>query len=34
MMFNLEAMAILDAGYRSASSEKLELVDNATWCIG
>jgi predicted dehydrogenase len=34
MMFNLEAMAILDAGYRSASSDKMELVDNATWCIG
>ena len=34
MLFNLEAMAILDAGYRSASTEKLELVDNATWCIG
>jgi predicted dehydrogenase len=34
MMFNLEAMAILDAGIRSAASGKLELVDNATWCIG
>ncbi|MGC9347733.1 MAG: Gfo/Idh/MocA family protein [Anaerolineae bacterium] len=34
MMFNLEAMAILDAGVRSAASGKLETVDNATWCIG
>ncbi len=34
MMFNLEAMAILDAGVRSAASNKLELVDNATWRIG
>jgi predicted dehydrogenase len=34
MMFNLEAMAILDAGVRSAASDKLETVDNATWCIG
>lgn len=34
MMFNLEAMAILDAGVRSAASDKLELVDNETWCIG
>lgn len=34
MMFNLEAMAILDAGVRSADSGKLELVDNATWRIG
>lgn len=33
-MFNLEAMAILDAGIRSAASGKLETVDNATWCIG
>ena len=31
---NLEAMAILDAGVRSASSGKLELVDNASWRIG
>lgn len=31
---NLEAMAILDAGIRSAQSGKLELVDDATWCIG
>jgi predicted dehydrogenase len=34
MMFNLQAMAILDAGIRSAASGKLETVDNATWCIG
>jgi len=34
MMFNLEVMAILDAGVRSAVSGKLELVDSATWCIG
>jgi len=34
MMLNLEVMAILDAGIRSAESGKLELVDNATWCIG
>jgi hypothetical protein len=34
MMFNLEAMAILDAGMRSTASGKLELVDNATWQIG
>ena len=34
MMFNLKAMAILDAGVRSASSGKLELVDNAAWRIG
>jgi len=34
MMFNLEAMAILDAGIRSARSGRLETVDNAAWCIG
>lgn len=34
MMFNLEVMAILDAGVRSASSGKLEMVDNAAWQIG
>jgi len=33
-MFNLEAMAILDAGIRSAASGKLEMVNNPTWCIG
>ena len=31
---NVEVMAILDAGVRSAISGKIELVDNATWCIG
>ncbi len=34
MMFNLEAMAILDAGVRSASSGKLETVNNTVWQIG
>jgi len=34
MMFNLNAMAILDAGVRSSISGKLELIDNTTWCIG
>ena len=34
MMFNLEVMAILDAGLRSARSGKLETVDSATWRIG
>jgi glucose-fructose oxidoreductase len=34
MMFNLDAMAILDAGIRSAASGKQEMVENATWCIG
>lgn len=34
MMQNLDAMAILDAGIRSAANGKLELVNNATWCIG
>lgn len=32
--FNLEAMAILDAGLRAAESGKLEAVENVTWCIG
>jgi len=31
---NLDAMAILDAGIRSAKSGKMELVDNVNWCIG
>ena len=31
---NLHAMAILDAGVRSASGNKLELVENETWQIG
>jgi predicted dehydrogenase len=30
--FNLEAMAVLDAGRRSAASHKLETVDSAAWC--
>ena len=34
MMFNLEAMAVLDAGVRSADSGKMEAVDSSTWCIG
>ena len=34
MTFNLDVMGILDAGVRSAASGKLELVDNAAWCIG
>ena len=34
MMFNLEVMAILDAGIRSADSDKLETVDSAVWQIG
>jgi predicted dehydrogenase len=34
MMQNLEVMAILDAGIRSADSGKIELVNDATWCIG
>lgn len=33
-MFNLEAMAILDAGYRSCASGKVELVNSAAWCTG
>lgn len=32
--FNLDAQAILDAGARSASSGKLELVNDLSWCIG
>ena len=31
--FNLDAMAILDAGARSASSGKLEPVNNQHWCL-
>jgi glucose-fructose oxidoreductase len=34
MGMNLDAMAILDAGIRAAASGKMELVNNATWCIG
>ena len=33
-LFNLEAMAILDAGVRSASSGKLETVDLVVWRTG
>jgi len=32
--FNLDAQAILDAGIRSASSGKIELVNDAGWVIG
>ncbi len=32
--FNLEVMAIVDAGLRSADSGKLETVDHGSWCIG
>ena len=34
MDLNVEAMAILDAGIRSAASGKLELVNDAIWSIG
>jgi predicted dehydrogenase len=34
MMVNLEVMAILDAGVRSADSGKLELVNNKAWQVG
>jgi len=34
MMYNLEVMAILDAGLRSARTGKLETVDSAAWRIG
>jgi predicted dehydrogenase len=34
MVFNLDAMAILDAGLRSADSGRLEPVNSGTWCIG
>jgi predicted dehydrogenase len=34
MAQNLEVMAILDAGIRSANSGQVELVNDATWCIG
>lgn len=34
MEFNLEAMAILDAGVRSAASGKLEMVESPVWQIG
>jgi glucose-fructose oxidoreductase len=32
--FNLEVMAILDAGIRAAASQKMEMVDNGSWRIG
>lgn len=32
--FNLDAMAILDAGIRSSDSGKIELVNNLHWQIG
>jgi predicted dehydrogenase len=31
---NLQFMAILDAGIRSAASGKVEMINDATWCIG
>ena len=31
--FNLDAMAILDAGIRSVQSGNCELVDDARWCV-
>jgi predicted dehydrogenase len=31
---NLDAMAILDAGLRSADSGQCETVDSQVWCIG
>ena len=31
---NLAAMSILDTGSRSAASHKMELIDDALWCIG
>jgi predicted dehydrogenase len=34
MLFNLEAMAILDAGFRSTRTGKLETVDSVTWRMG
>lgn len=34
MMFNLEAMAILDAGVRSADSGRMELVGSPAWQMG
>ncbi len=34
LQHNIEAMAILDAGIRSAASGKMELVNTPTWCIG
>jgi len=34
MWQNVEAMAILDAGIRSAVSGQMELVNTPSWCIG
>ena len=34
MLFNLECQAILDAGYRSTNSGKMETVDNVAWRVG
>lgn len=31
---NLDAMALLDAGIRSAESGKMELLSDKTWCVG
>jgi len=31
---NLTAMSILDAGARSAASQKMEMVDSGIWCVG
>ncbi|NLG25469.1 MAG: Gfo/Idh/MocA family oxidoreductase [Clostridiales bacterium] len=31
---NLDAMALLDAGIRSATSGKMELLNDRAWCIG
>jgi len=32
--YNIDAMAILDAGRRATNSGKQELVNNPAWCIG
>jgi len=32
--FNLDAMAILDAGWRASNSGKMEMVDNGAWRVG
>jgi len=34
MTFNLDVMAILDAGFRATNSGRMELVDNAAWRMG
>ena len=34
LAMNVEIMAILDAGQRSAASGKVELVDDTVWNIG